>query len=109
MVDKGFAMNDIEIKLENDDRGAFVIEEGGQKIAEMAFGKKGDDLIVFHTEVSDKLKGKGVSTMLLDRMVAYAREEKLKVVPLCQYVLVQFQRHPDKYADIWNKHWHDKK
>ena len=41
-------------------------------------------------------------------VVTYAREHKLKVIALCPYVSVQFKRHPQKYADIWNQHWHEK-
>jgi len=39
-------------------------------------------------------------------MVTYAREKGLKVIPLCPYVSAQFKRHPDTYADVWNKDWH---
>jgi predicted GNAT family acetyltransferase len=36
-------------------------------------------------------------------MVEHARKNKLKVIPLCTYVHVQFKRHPDEYADVWNR------
>jgi predicted GNAT family acetyltransferase len=36
-------------------------------------------------------------------MVDYARKNSLKVIPLCPYVLLQFQRRPDDYKDIWLK------
>ena len=36
-------------------------------------------------------------------MVDYARKHDLKVIPLCPYVHAQFKRHPDEYADVWNK------
>lgn len=101
-------MNDIILKLDNNGKGAFVIEEGDERIAEMAIGISGENLTVYHTEVSEKLKGKGVASQLLTRMVTYARENKLKVIPLCPYVLAQFKRHPEEYADVWNQHWHGK-
>jgi uncharacterized protein len=99
-------MRDIELKFDNNERGAFVIEDNNERIAEMAFGKKDTNLIIYHTEVSDKLKGKGIAQELLEHMVNYAREENLQVVPLCPYVHAQFKRHPEKYQDIWNKNWH---
>jgi predicted GNAT family acetyltransferase len=49
-----------------------------------------------------------VAQQLLNHMVEYAREHKLKVIPLCPYVLAQFKRHPEKYVDLWNKDWHTK-
>ena len=98
-------MNGIELKWVNDQKGAFVIEEGSERIAEMAIGVSGNNLTVYHTEVSDKLKGQGVAAKLLSTMVSYAREHKLKVIALCPYVNAQFTRHPDLYSDIWNKEW----
>ena len=100
-------MKEIAIKFENNDRGAFVMEENNERLAEMVFARNGSNLIIYHTEVSDKLKGQGVGSQLLEKMVNFAREENLQVVPLCAYVHTQFKRHPERYEDIWNKHWHD--
>lgn len=99
-------MNAIEFKLEPNGKGAFVIEEAGERVAEMAIGILGENLTVYHTEVSEKLKGQGVATKLLATMVQYAREHKLKVIALCPYVNAQFKRHPEQYADVWNQNWH---
>ncbi|HEX8038660.1 MAG TPA: GNAT family N-acetyltransferase [Chryseosolibacter sp.] len=99
-------MYDIELKLDENGRGAFVIEDGGARLAEMAIAISGGNITVYHTEVSDKLQGQGIATQLLAKMTAYARQNKLKVIPLCPYVHAQFKRHPDQYADIWNKSWH---
>ena len=99
-------MKDIQLKLNDNGRGAFVIEEGSERIAEMEIGINGENLTVYHTEVSEKLKGQGIATKLLSTMVDYARNNNKKVVPLCPYVSAQFKRHPDNYADVWNKTWH---
>jgi predicted GNAT family acetyltransferase len=99
-------MKDVELKLSNHGKGDFVIEQDGERVAEMEIAIRDGNLTVFHTEVAEKLKGQGVASKLLETMVSYAREKKLKVIPLCPYVLAQFKRHPDQYADIWNKNWH---
>jgi uncharacterized protein len=96
----------VELKLNEVGRGAFVVEQSHERLAEMGVGISGTNLVVYHTEVSDKLKGQGVASQLLTEMVAYARTKNLKVVPLCPYVLAQFKRHPDEYNDVWNKNWH---
>ncbi len=83
-----------------------MLEEAGERLAEMAIGISGENLTVYHTEVSDKLKGQGVASKLLATMVDYARQHKLKVIALCPYVLAQFKRHPEQYADVWNQDWH---
>lgn len=102
-------MNEIQLKLNDAGRGAFVIEENGVRIAEMEISISGGNLIVYHTEVAEKLKGQGVAGKLLETMVAYVRKHNLKVVPLCPYVHAQFKRHPEQYTDIWNKEWHTAK
>ena len=99
-------MNDIQLKLKENGQGAFLIEERDVRLAEMEVAVNNGNLTVYHTEVAEELKGKGVASKLLSAMVGYARENKLKVIPLCPYVLAQFKRHPDQYADIWNKNWH---
>jgi predicted GNAT family acetyltransferase len=97
---------DVQLKIEDNGKGAFFVEEDGKRVAEMVVSISGSNLTVYHTEVSESLKGKGVSTQLLETMVQYVRDNNLKVIPLCPYVSVQFRRHPDKYDDIWNKAWH---
>lgn len=98
-------MKNIEFKLTEQGRGAFVIEDKEEKLAEMAVAVSDGNLIVYHTEVSDKLKGQGVGLKLIGQMIEYARKEDLKVVPLCSFVHAQFERREDEYADIWNKNW----
>jgi len=99
-------MNEIELKLESNGKGAFVIEAGGERLAEMVIGISEGNLTVYHTEVSEKLKGQGVASKLLSTMVEYARQHQLKVIALCPYVSAQFKRHSEQYQDIWNQHWH---
>jgi uncharacterized protein len=60
-------------------------------------------LIVSHTEVDSAFEGRGFAKLLLDQLVGYARENGLKIVPLCPYVHAQFKRHPAVYADVWLK------
>lgn len=99
-------MSDIELKINDAGRGAFVIENAGQRMAEMEILVKDSVLTVFHTEVDDSLKGKGIAGTLLNAMVDYARGNNLKVVPLCPYVLAQFKRRPEQYKDVWKTDWH---
>jgi uncharacterized protein len=101
-------MDEIQLRLDNSGKGAFVIERNGERLAEMAIGISGNDMTVYHTEVSDSLKGQGVAAKLLATMVDYARKNQLKVIALCPYVHAQFKRHEDQYKDVWNQTWHKK-
>jgi predicted GNAT family acetyltransferase len=99
-------VENISLKLDAHGKGAFVIDEGDERLAEMVIGISGNNMTVYHTHVSEKLKGKGVASQLLKQMVTYAREHQLKVIALCPYVSAQFKRHPEEYQDVWNQHWH---
>ena len=99
-------MEEIQLLLDDTGKGAFVIEDNNERVAEMQVAIKGSNLTVFHTEVSPKLQGQGVAARLLAHMVAYARQHGLKVIALCPYVGAQFKRRPEQYTDIWNRDWH---
>lgn len=61
--------------------------------AEMEFSLAGENLIIIsHTEVSEHLRGQGVGRKLLDKVVAYAREKGVKILPLCPYAKSVFDK-----------------
>lgn len=94
-------MEDVRLDLNEKGRGAFYIPDGDERIAKMEIGISGNNLTAYHTEVSPAAEGKGLAKKLLDAMVTYARKQGLKVIPLCPFVLAQFKRHPEVYADLW--------
>ncbi len=96
-------MEEIQLKLDDNGRGAFVMEKGGEQLALMEIVIRNKILTVYHTEVIDKLKGTGVASKLLTTMVNYAKAYQLEVIPLCEFVSVQFKRHPDHYNDVWKQ------
>lgn len=67
-------------------KGAFFIEENGEVKARLTYSKAGTtQIIIDHTEVSDDLRGKNVGKKLVQHVVEYARENELKVIPLCPF------------------------
>ena len=91
------------LKLNEQNEGAFVIMDGEEQMGEMVLSISGTELTVYHTEVSPKAEGQGLAKILLQAMVAYARANQLKVIPLCPFVHAQFKRHPEEFADLWVK------
>lgn len=86
-------MMNMEIK-EGTDR--FYIEEQGEAAAEIVFSNNGQNqLIIEHTYVSEKLRGKGIGEKLVKRVVEYARKEKKKVIPECSYARALFEKHQE--------------
>ncbi|MGN6531581.1 MAG: GNAT family N-acetyltransferase [Ginsengibacter sp.] len=96
-------MEKVVLDLDEKNHGHFYINENDQQIAEMQISISGTDLTVYHTEVSPNQEGRGLAKKLLVAMVDYSRNNQLKIIALCPYVLAQFKRHPEDYADVWKK------
>ncbi|MEO0558784.1 MAG: GNAT family N-acetyltransferase [Bacteroidota bacterium] len=55
-------------------------------------------LIVFtHTGVPKAAEGQGIGKSLAEAGLAYAREEGLRVLPLCPFVKSYMHRHPETH------------
>ena len=100
---KRIIMEEVQLNLDEKNKGIFFITEGEDQLGEMEVAVQDSNLIVYHTEVSPKAEGRGLAKKMLATMVEYARAKKLKVIALCPFVHAQFKRHPEEYADIWNK------
>lgn len=94
-------MPEIRLTINDTDPKSFDIYDENGKQGEMIFDIQGSDMTVFHTEVEPEVRDKGYAKLLLEAMVNYAREQQLRVIPMCIYVHTQFKRHPEAYADIW--------
>lgn len=91
---------EIEIK-EFETKGAFIYKDDGKVGGEMTFSKAGEDkIIIDHTEVSDEFRGQGVGLALVTFAVAYVRERKIKMLPLCPFTKATLQKHPE-WSDVW--------
>ena len=80
--------------------GVFFQQQNGQRVAEITYQWRDEQTIVAdHTWVDGRLRGQGVARLMLDALVAFAREKQLKIVPLCSYVDVMF-RHDQSFSDV---------
>lgn len=70
-----------------------MIENGHLAFAD--YRRQGDRLIIPHVEAADALRGSGAAGRLMEGVLAQARSEGLKVVPLCSYAAAYMRRHPE--------------
>lgn len=84
----------MEILLkEEGSKGAAYVGDYNKPDAAMTYSIAGDDLLIMdHTEVSDIFRGQGVGRKLLDAIVAKARAENKKILPLCPYAKSVFDK-----------------
>ncbi|WP_227284286.1 GNAT family N-acetyltransferase [Boseongicola sp. H5] len=81
-------------------KGRYVLQQDGAE-AELTYSIASPTLIIAdHTGVPDALRGTGAGEALVERLVADARAEGVRIVPLCPFVKSQFRRHPD-WADVF--------
>ena len=90
-----------EVKIEvNDKNGFFYIEIDGKVVAKMTFVFAGTDkIIVDHTEVNDAFEGKGFGKIMVEKAVEYARENEIKIIPLCPFTKSVIDKTPE-FQDI---------
>ena len=55
----------------------------------------GSTMMLVHTEVPRLLEGRGIASALVRATFDYAGEHGIEVLPVCSYVRVWVQRHPD--------------
>lgn len=85
---------------DNGNKGSFYIEVAGEMLAEMTYVWAGNNkFIIDHTEVDPKLEGKGIGKQLVQKAVEFAREKKVKIMPLCPFAKRVFDKVAD-YQDV---------
>src|SRR4051812_26809005 len=96
-------MEKIEFEKKDDGTQAFVLYDNEKKAGEMLISIKGNEMTAEHTEVEPAYRSRGFGVRLVDAMADYVRSHQMIVAVLCPYTYAQFNRDPEKYADIWNK------
>lgn len=71
----------------------------GRKLGEITWYEKDGVMKMNHTFVSDELRGQGVAKKLLDQSAKYARNNNMKMDPICSYVVSAFEK-SNEYDDI---------
>ncbi|CAM2798338.1 hypothetical protein SAMN05444143_101610 [Flavobacterium succinicans] len=92
-------MNEVQVKI-NDKKGSFFIEIEGKQEAEMTFVFAGEDkIIIDHTGVNPGNEGKGLGKQMVAQAVTYARENNIKIIPLCPFAKKVFDKTPE-FRDV---------
>jgi predicted GNAT family acetyltransferase len=81
----------------NGTKGMFFVEIDGNILAEMVYSMPTPEkMIIEHTEVSDELRGKNIGYQLVQTAVEYARQNNIRILPLCTFAKSVF----DKKAEL---------
>ncbi|QBZ96766.1 GNAT family N-acetyltransferase [Flavobacterium sangjuense] len=85
-------MSEVKLKIDGN-KGFFYIDVDGKHEAMMTFVFAGDkQIIIDHTEVNPGNEGKGFGKQMVSKAVEYARENGIKIIPLCPFAKSVFNK-----------------
>ncbi len=97
-------IGDIEnVEVFNNEKGhRFEIGLNGN-FAIIPYNVKNDMIGLFHTEVPEEFRGKGLATKLALYALNYAKDHHLKILPYCPFIAKYIKEHPE--WDQYVKHF----
>ena len=88
-----------EIVRRNDDKSRYELHVDGELAGFAAYTDKGDQRIMYHTEIFEAFGGRGLSNVLVTEALADIRGSGKRVVAVCPLVAAFLRKHPEQ-ADI---------
>lgn len=83
-------------KSESGGKGIFFVGADGALLAELVYSMPTHDkMIIEHTEVDESLAGHGVGLKLVSTAVDFARQQQIKIIPLCPFAKSLFDKKPE--------------
>jgi len=81
--------------------GKYVADvPGSEVVGYLEWEPQGEDVrVATHTIVPPEIGGRGIAGLLVERLIADAREQGFKIVPQCWYVAKKFDKNPD-WSDL---------
>jgi predicted GNAT family acetyltransferase len=78
---------------DNPELNRFELPEDGET-AFLVYERSPDALVLIHTEVPDRLRGRHLGEQLVVAALDVARRERRRVVAVCPFVRAYLRRHP---------------
>ena len=77
-------------------KGNFKAVDESHEAGRLVYTYAGQDkIIIEHTDVNPVFKGKGVGKHVVLAAVNYARDKKIKIMPLCPFANSVFEKTPE--------------
>lgn len=82
------------LQKQDGDKGLFNIIENNKQVALLTYQLHYQQMVIDHTEVDENLQGNNVGFKLVEQAVNYARQNHLKVLPLCVFAKAVIAKTP---------------
>lgn len=80
---------------DNPAESRFEIFDGEELAGFADYRRSGDRITLTHTEIAERFGGQGLGSTLVEAALTAAREQGLRVLPVCPFVRSWIARHPD--------------
>ncbi len=87
------------IKITNNPDESRFEAEVGEHLAIISYSQNEERIAFIHTDVPQEISGHGVAGKMAKFALDFAREEGLRVIPICPFVSGYIKRHPE-YQDL---------
>jgi predicted GNAT family acetyltransferase len=71
-------------------------------LSKLDYIQDGKNFVITHVGVHPELRGQGLAGRLVEASLEYAKENSLRVIPMCSYAAAYMRRHPE-YAELMNQ------
>lgn len=90
-------VNKLEV-IHNPDENRFETLVDGY-LSKLDYIQDGKNFVITHVGVHPELRGQGVAGRVVQVSLEYAKENSLRVIPMCSYAAAYIRRHPE-YAEL---------
>lgn len=80
--------------INNESSRQFELVVDGVK-AKIVYELQKNRMSLLHTEVPEALEGQGVGTAIIEKTLQYLKDNNLKLVPWCPFVVAYLRKHPE--------------
>jgi predicted GNAT family acetyltransferase len=71
-------------------------------LSKLDYIQDGKNFVITHVGVHPDLRGQGIAARIVQVSLEYAKENSLRVIPMCSYAAAYMRRHPE-YAELMNQ------
>ena len=94
------SVDDEDINISKDEAaGRYEIRLGDRLVGLADFYRRGDTVVIPHTETSPEFGGRGLASQLVRYCLDDIRAQQLRVDPACPFVAAYIRKNPE-YADL---------
>jgi predicted GNAT family acetyltransferase len=80
-----------------------IIKLDGKAIARLGIHVEGNKIHFDSTYTPEKYRGKGIGSQLIEAGIDYAKKKRLKIVPVCNFSVEYFKKHPEHADLLWKE------